>query len=56
MYPCVKHSKSLLFYNTVKSRKTASFRQRHYFIVPPACGMRGGTQRGEAAGEFFRRV
>ena len=56
MYPFVKHLQTLLFYNTVKPHKTASFRQRHYFIVPPACGMRGGTPRGEAAGEFFRRV
>lgn len=29
---------------------------RHYFTVPPACGMRGGTRRSEAAGGCFRRV
>lgn len=35
---------------------SASLRQPRYFAVPPACGMCGGILRGEAAGEFFRRV
>lgn len=34
----------------------ASFRQPHYLIVPPACGMCGRARRSDPAGGCFRRV
>lgn len=33
-----------------------SFRQPHYLIVPPACGMCGRARRSDPAGGCFRRV
>lgn len=46
----------VLLHIRVTASGSASLRQRAYFVVPPACGMRGRTRRGEAAGKFFQRV